>query len=77
MGPKLAKDLVFLGIAQVDDLREANPEALYAMLCERVGEQVDRCVLYVFRCACYFATTEQPDPELLRWWNWKGRRFPE
>jgi hypothetical protein len=32
---------------------------------------VDRCVLYVFRCAVYFASEAEHDPELLKWWNWK------
>lgn len=32
---------------------------------------MDRCMLYVFRCAVYYASSEQHDPELLKWWNWK------
>jgi hypothetical protein len=28
-------------------------------------------VLYVFRCAVYFAETPQPDAERLKWWHWK------
>ena len=32
---------------------------------------VDRCLLYVFRCACYYARTKRPDPQKLLWWNWK------
>jgi hypothetical protein len=34
---------------------------------------VDRCVLYVFRCAVYYANNKTHDPELLKWWNWKDR----
>jgi hypothetical protein len=30
-------------------------------------------VLYVFRCAVYFANNSTHDPELLKWWNWKDR----
>jgi hypothetical protein len=30
-------------------------------------------MLYVFRCAVYFATEEFHDPELLKWWTWKDR----
>jgi hypothetical protein len=30
-------------------------------------------VLYVFRCAVYYASHEVHDPELLKWWNWKDR----
>jgi len=29
-------------------------------------------LLYVFRCAVYFAENKNPDPEKLKWWNWKG-----
>lgn len=72
VGPSIASDLYRLGIRQVAELRGRDPEALYAELCERAGEHVDRCVLYVFRCAVYFASEGRPDPELLKWWNWKG-----
>ena len=34
------------------------------------GQHQDRCVLYVFRCAVYFATEPAPEPERLKWWNW-------
>jgi hypothetical protein len=30
-------------------------------------------MLYVMRCAIYFASESKPDPELLKWWNWKDR----
>jgi hypothetical protein len=36
-----------------------------------MGRHVDRCVLYTFRCAVYFASESKHDPELLKWWNWK------
>ncbi len=42
---------------------------MYEALCERRGHQ-DRCLLYVFRGAVYFASRTRPDPELLKWWNW-------
>jgi nucleotidyltransferase/DNA polymerase involved in DNA repair len=71
IGPSLARDLVDLGIRSVDDLRNRDPEALYAEHCVRAGRTVDRCVLYAFRCAVYFAETADPDPSLLKWWNWK------
>jgi hypothetical protein len=32
---------------------------------------VDRCWLYVARCAEYFASEARRDPEKLKWWNWK------
>ena len=71
VGPSLAQDLVSLGISRVAQLRKKNPERLFQRLETQVGARVDRCVLYVFRGAVYFAETPQPDPHLLKWWNWK------
>lgn len=71
VGPYMADDMYSLGVGSVDALRERDPQQLYDELCDRAGGPVDRCVLYVFRCARYFATTPQPDPELLKWWRWK------
>lgn len=71
VGKKIAEHLWTLGIRSVHDLKDADPEALYRKLVARKGSQVDRCVLYVFRCAVYYASTKRHDPELLQWWNWK------
>lgn len=71
VGPSLARDLADLGIRRVVDLRRRSPERLYQRLSALRGEHVDRCVLYVFRCAVYFASTANPEPERLKWWNWK------
>jgi hypothetical protein len=71
VGPSIARDLRRVGIQEVAELRGRNPESLYADLCRQVGRPVDRCVLYVFRCAVYFASEAKHDPELLKWWNWK------
>jgi hypothetical protein len=71
VGKKTAADLVNLGIRSTADLKGRDPERLYDELCLRAGIKVDRCMLYVFRCAVYYASTRKPDPELLKWWNWK------
>jgi hypothetical protein len=71
VGPSIASDLYLLGVREITDLRGQNPESLYADLCQRVGQHVDRCVLYVFRCAVYYASETKHDPERLKWWNWK------
>jgi pathogenicity locus Cdd1 protein len=73
VGKSIAQDLHDLGIMRVADLRQADPEALYDNLCALRGAHIDRCVLYTFRCAVYFASDETHDPELLKWWNWKDR----
>ncbi len=73
VGPSIADDLWRLGMRRVSDLRGRDPEALYGRFCALVGGPVDRCVLYVFRCAVYYAETPDPDPERLQWWFWKDR----
>ena len=74
VGPSIASDLYLLGVQEVAELRGRNPEALYSELCRETGRHVDRCVLYVFRCAVYFASEPKPHPEMLKWWNWKDGR---
>ncbi len=78
VGPSIAKDLLGIGIGKVSDLRGKDPERLYEKSNRLAGHVQDRCLLYVFRCAVYFAGTEERkrDPEKLKWWNWKdgGRR---
>jgi len=71
IGKKMAEDLRLLGINSQQDLEGKDPELLYDMLCALKGYQVDRCVLYVFRCAVYYANGKEHDPEKLKWWNWK------
>jgi hypothetical protein len=72
VGPSIAADLRALGIRSVAQLKGRNPQRLYDRLSALQGAQ-DPCVLYTFRCAVYYASTSQPKPELLKWWNWKDR----
>ena len=71
IGKSIAHDLLSIGISEVQNLADRDPEDLYLQLCDRKGIKVDRCMLYVFRCAVYYATVTPHDPELLKWWNWK------
>ncbi|HPJ39817.1 MAG TPA: helix-hairpin-helix domain-containing protein [Spirochaetota bacterium] len=75
VGKSISRDLLDIGIRKISDLKGRSPEALYHEFCALRGTQVDRCVLYVFRCAVYFASEENHDPELLKWWNWKDREL--
>jgi hypothetical protein len=70
IGPSLAADLHLLGIRDVASLKGRSAEHLYEKLCRLVGQRVDRCVLYTFRCAVYFASEKNPESEKLKWWNW-------
>ena len=71
IGPSISRDLADLGYISVSSLRGEDPELMYQRLCELRGGHIDRCVLYVFRCAVYFADNTTHNPELLKWWNWK------
>ncbi|MBI5178540.1 MAG: helix-hairpin-helix domain-containing protein [Nitrospinae bacterium] len=71
VGRTIAQDFLDIGLHSVKDLKRKNPETLYEKLCAHQGKKIDRCMLYVFRCAVYFATEKNPKPELLKWWNWK------
>lgn len=71
VGPKTAEDLWNLGLRSLDELKNRDPMELYTALCDLTGKQVDRCMLYVFRCAVYYVSNESHDPGQLKWWNWK------
>ena len=75
IGKSIAQDLLDLGIRHVRDLKGRDPERLYHKLNALRGMHIDRCVLYTFRCAVYFATETKPDPAMLKWWNWSDRNI--
>jgi len=76
VGKSIAEDIYILGYKSVSELTDESPEKLYESLNNATGKIQDRCVLYVFRCAVYFATEKKHEPELLKWWNWKDREYP-
>ncbi len=71
VGPASARDFARIGITKIEQLKGQNPEELYERLNAALGKKQDRCVLYMYRCAVYYANTEIRDPEKLKWWNWK------
>jgi hypothetical protein len=73
VGPSIARDLDDLGIRRVEQLAGKDPERLYRRLIVLRGVHQDRCLLYVFRCAVYYAETAKPRADLLLWWNWKDK----
>jgi hypothetical protein len=73
VGKSVAEDLRRLGITRMSQLKGKDPEKLYRRLCDFKASPVDRCLLYVLRCAVYYASTEDPDPDRLKWWTWKDR----
>ena len=73
VGKSIAEDLRNIGIQTVADLKGKNPEKLYEMSNRFEGKIQDRCLLYVYREAVYFAENPNPNPEKLKWWNWKDK----
>jgi hypothetical protein len=71
VGPKIELLLNDVGVTSIEDMKTADPQRLYDDLCDKKASPVDRCVLYVFRCAKYFVSNKKHDPERLEWWNWK------
>mgnify|MGYP001214867228 CR=1 FL=1 len=76
VGKNIAEYIYSLGYKSVAELAGENPEKLYESFNNLTGRVQDRCLLYVFRCAVYFATEKVHEPELLKWWNWKNREYP-
>ena len=74
VGISIANDLIKIGVFSVDDLIGKKPEILYKQSNEEAGVVQDKCLLYVFRCAVYFAENKNHDPEKLKWWNWMDRK---
>ena len=74
VGKSIAQDLWRLGFRSVEDLAGRDPEELYKKLSARKGADIDRCLLYVMRCAVYYASHKRHDPEKLKWWNWKDKK---
>jgi hypothetical protein len=76
VGKSIARDLLNIGITGIDNLKGKDPEKLYLQSNQHAGCVQDRCLLYVFRCAVYFAETasEDRESEKLQWWNWKDKK---
>lgn len=73
IGKSIAEDLTNIGIYSVEDLKGKDPEKLYDQSNKYEGVVQDRCLLYTFRCAVYFADGGR-DSEKLKWWNWKDNK---
>ena len=74
VGPSIARDLLDLGLKKPADLVGADPEALYERSCVLQGVRIDRCLLYVYRCAIHAAEHPEASEELRKWWNWKDAK---
>lgn len=75
VGKNMEQHFFNIGIHEIEDLKGANPEELYLKDCNAKGFQVDKCVLYVFRLAVYYANHDIRNPEKLKWWYWKDENI--
>lgn len=73
VGPAMERFLLELGYRNVASLKGQDPQEMYDRSCLQRGVELDQCVLYVYRLCVYFAQTEHPDPQKLRWWYWKEK----
>ena len=71
IGKKCALYLNNIGITSVEDLIGADAEELYLKDTQHKGFQDDRCLLYQYRLAIYYANTKNHHSEKLKWWFWK------
>ena len=76
VGERIAQVMEALGIRRVSDLRGRDPEELYRRECRLKGFQEDRCALYVWRLAVYYADHQVREPEKLKWWYWQDNPYP-
>ena len=68
IGAKKEQELIALGYDSLSKLKDADPDELYTKACLLQNEQLDKCVLYAFRCAVAYAKDPAPDPNAYRWW---------
>ena len=68
IGVKKEQELAELGYGSLEELKSADPDELYIKACAKQGVQLDKCVLYAFRCAVAYANDPAPEQEKYRWW---------
>lgn len=74
VGPSIAQDLFDVCVYAVKQMGFMDVDELFANL-EKQNGKTDPCVLYVFRAAKYYASTKDPETELLKWQNWKDKKI--
>lgn len=77
VGKEIEKDLISLGYDSIASLKGSIPEEIYLKEERIKGVKIDRCMLYVYRLAVYFAENEKHDETKLKWWYWKDKEYPE
>ena len=71
VGSNMARHLQKIGYTTLDSLKGRDPEEIFHQDCLFQGCQVDRCALYVYRLAVYYAEHGSCPPGKEHWWDWK------
>lgn len=71
VGKRTEESLRLLGFDSIASLKGADPQEMYERECLLTGQKIDRCQLYVYRMAVYYAENDVHDPAKLKWWAWK------
>ena len=66
VGTNTKQDFINIGITCIEDLKGKNPEQLYLQDCEFKKYKEDRCQLYLFRMAVYYAEKLSQSSEILK-----------
>lgn len=70
IGPRMADDLIRLGIRQLSDLESRDPDEMYAAICRLDNQRHDPCVWDTYAAVVDFAKTGKPR----KWWEFTAIR---
>lgn len=72
IGENMAEHLIRAGFPTVESLKGKDASEVYAADCMAQGVAVDRCALYCYRLAVYYADHSGVlPPDKQNWWDWK------
>jgi hypothetical protein len=72
IGKNMAQHLIRAGYPDIAALKGQSPDEIYQRDCLAQGVQVDRCALYVYRLAVWYADNAGQLPQdKQNWWDWK------
>jgi len=72
IGKNMANHLTKAGFPTIESLKGQDPEEIYLRDCAAQNSEVDRCALYTYRLAVYYADQGGVlPPEKTNWWDWK------
>lgn len=72
MNVSSVRDLIDIGISEIDELKGRSPEALFDEI-QSIKEKTPEDRLHYLRLAVYYAESDDPDPNLLEAWQWSNR----